>query len=393
MTHTLAARLNRPRPVAFAVSLLLAWLLLALIAFALRRGPIQDDLAARATAAVRAAGGVHAQVHIEGREAVVTGRFPSAAAAEQARASAAVSGTTSARLGDDVVIATEAARALVLSLTGAGLSIDATVPDRQARASLLAAVADATGGSVSGRVLVDPAVAEPPVDAVPALAAALRGVPGNHTATVRGTTVAVSGAVPDAAARDRLSAAVLSAAGAAVPGVTVRDQLTVPRPGAAAPGRSATSEGSTPRTGTTAASPGATSSGGTSPGDVSGGEAATLAAVRAALGPDGVTFPVAGAALSAAARARLDQIAEVLRAGHVTVLVGGYTDVSGPSPLNQALSLDRAQAAADYLIRRGVPADRVRAAGFGSREPVGDNDTSTGRAANRRIEITPVSPR
>jgi len=403
MTHTLAARLNRPRPVAFAVSLLLAWLLLALIAFALRRGPIQDDLAARATAAVRAAGGVHAQVHIEGREAVVTGRFPSAAAAEQARASAAVSGTTSARLGDDVVIATEAARALVLSLTGAGLSIDATVPDRQARASLLAAVADATGGSVSGRVLVDPAVAEPPVDAVPALAAALRGVPGNHTATVRGTTVAVSGAVPDAAARDRLSAAVLSAAGAAVPGVTVRDQLTVPRPGAAAPGRSATSEGSTPRTGTTAASSGATSSGatssgatssgGTSPGDVSGGEAATLAAVRAALGPDGVTFPVAGAALSAAARARLDQIAEVLRAGHVTVLVGGYTDVSGPSPLNQALSLDRAQAAADYLIRRGVPADRVRAAGFGSREPVGDNDTSTGRAANRRIEITPVSPR
>ncbi|SNQ49453.1 Outer membrane protein/peptidoglycan-associated (Lipo)protein [Frankia canadensis] len=359
MTQSLAARLNRPRPVAFAVSLLLAWLLLALIAFALRRGPIQEDLAARATAAVKAAGGVHAQVHIEGREAVVTGRFPNAAAAEQARASAAVAGTTSARLGDDVVIASEPARPLVLAVAGSGMSIDATVPDRAARASLLAAVADAAGGTVRGQIRVDPAVAEPPVEAVPALAAALRGVPGDHSATLRGATVAVAGSVPDAAAGQRLSAAVLSAAGATVSGVTVRDQLTVRRSAA---------------TGT-------------------GSSAAERAAVRAALGSDGVTFPVAGSVLNAAARARLDQIAEVLRAGQVTVLVGGYTDTSGPSPLNQALSLDRAQTAADYLVRKGVPADRVRAAGFGSREPVGDNGTPAGRAANRRIEITPVTVR
>ncbi|MCM3884499.1 OmpA family protein, partial [Frankia sp. R82] len=145
MTQSLAARMNRPRPVAFAVSLLLAWLLLALIAFALRRGPIQDDLATRASAAVRAVGGVHAQVHIEGREAVVTGRFPSAAAAEQARASAAVSGTTSARLGDDVVIVTEPARPLVLAVSGGVLSVTATVADRDSRDALLAAVADAAG--------------------------------------------------------------------------------------------------------------------------------------------------------------------------------------------------------------------------------------------------------
>ncbi|CAO5254674.1 OmpA family protein [Frankia sp. AgKG'84/4] len=361
MTHSLAARLNRPRPVAFAVSLLLAWLLLALIAFALRRGPIQDDLAARATAAVKAAGGVHAQVHIEGRTAVVTGRFPSAAAAEQARASAAVSGTTSARLGDDVVIASEPARALVLAVIGRDLSITATVPDRDSRARLLAAVADAGGGTVRGTVTVDPTVAEPPVEAVPALAAALRRVPGSHSATLGAGTVAVAGSVPDADTARRLGAAVLAAAGSAVPEVTLRDQLVLPRPAPAAP-------------------------------PVPGGSASTEAAVRAALGPSGVTFPVSGSRLNAAARARLDQVAAVLRGGNVTVLVGGYTDTTGPARVNQALSLSRAQAVAGYLLRQGVPAARVRAAGFGSAEPAGDNRTARGRAANRRIEITLAPP-
>ncbi len=352
MTQSLAARMNRPRPVAFVVSLLLAWLLLALIAFALRRGPIQDDLAARATAAVKAAGGVHAQVHIEGRTAVVTGRFPSAAAAEQARASAAVSGTTSARLGDDVVIASEPARALVLAVVGKDLSITATVPDRDSRARLLAAVADAGGGTVRGTVTVDPTVAEPPVEAVPALAAALRRVPGSHSATLGAGTVAVAGSVPDADTARRLGAAVLAAASSTVPGVTLRDQLVQP---AAAP-------------------------------------ASTEAAMRAALGTSGVTFPVSGSRLNAAALARLRQVAAVLRGGNVTVLVGGYTDTTGPVGVNQALSLSRAQAVAGYLVRQGVPADRVRAAGFGSAEPVGDNRTARGRAANRRIEITPLPP-
>ncbi|WP_308222417.1 OmpA family protein [Frankia sp. AgB32] len=369
------------------MSLLLAWLLLALIAFALRRGPIQDDLAARASAAVKAAGGVHAQVHIEGRTAVVTGRFPSAAAAEQARASAAVSGTTSARLGNDVVIASEPARPLVLAVVGKDLSITATVPDRDSRARLLAAVADAGGGAVRGTVTVDPTVAEPPVEAVPALAAALRRVPGNHSATLRSGAVAVAGSVPDAATARSLGAAVLAAAGPSVPGATLSDQLVVPRsaPASAAPTPSAP-------TPSAAGSSGAASSGAAPSGSGADSAGSTQAAVRAALGAAGVTFPVSGSRLNAAARARLDQVAAALRAGTITVLVGGYTDTSGPSRVNQALSLSRAQTVADYLVSRGVPAERVRAAGFGSEEPVGDNRTARGRAANRRIEIIPVPP-
>ncbi|WP_261569319.1 OmpA family protein [Frankia gtarii] len=388
MSPSLAARLHRPRPVAFAVSLVLAWLLLALIAFALRRGPIQDDLAARATAAVRAAGGVHAQVRIEGRDAIVSGRFPNAAAAEQARVSAAVSGTTSARLGGDVVIATRPAKPLVLAVAGGGLAVTATVPDGASRAALLAAVADAAGGTVRGQVLVDPTAAEPPVEAVAALATALRGVAGEHCATVSGTTVALTGGAPDEAARRRLGAAVLAATSSAVPGATLADHVVVTRAGsdsAARPGRAPAAS----------QRPGSSAPGGTSAesGATSTGSAGTLAAVRAALDGHGVTFPVAGARLTPSARARLDKVAEALRGGDLAVLVGGHTDISGPPALNQALSLNRAQTAADYLTSRGVPTDLVRAAGFGAREPIGNNRTPQGRAANRRVEIIPLPSR
>ncbi len=402
MSPSLAARLHRPRPVAFAVSLVLAWLLLALIAFALRRGPIQDDLAARATAAVRAAGGVHAQVRIEGREAIVSGRFPNAAAAEQARVSAAVSGTTSARLGGDVVIATRPAKPLVLAVAGGGLAVTATVPDGASRAALLAAVADAAGGTVRGQVLVDPAAVEPPVEAVAALATALRGVAGEHSATVSGTTVALTGGAPDEAARRRLGAAVLAATSSAVPGATLANHVAVTRAGsgsAARPGRapaasqqsgSSAPGGTATDSGTTATDSGTTATGS---GATSTGSSGTLAAVRAALDGHGVTFPVAGARLTQSARARLDKVAEALRGGDLAVLVGGHTDISGPPALNQALSLNRAQTAADYLTGRGVPADLVRAAGFGAREPIGNNRTPQGRAANRRIEIIPLPSR
>ncbi|MCK9876478.1 OmpA family protein [Frankia sp. Ag45/Mut15] len=379
MTQSLAARMNRPRPIAFAVSLLLAWLLLALIAFALRRGPIQDDLSTRASAAVRAVGGVHAQVRIEGREAVVTGRFPNAAAAEQARASAAVSGTTSARLGADVVIATEPARPLVLAVTGGVLTVTATVADRESRDALLAAVADAAGkagkAEVRGRITLDPRVGEPSLGAVPALAAAVQGVSGDHAVTLLGSTVELTGRVADPAAGRRLEATSLDAARASVPGVTVQNHLAIPAAAAK------------PSTGSPAGG-GAASSGGVGSGGAAGdGATEVLGAVRAALGEGGVTFPVSGATLSPAVRVRLDRVADVLRGGDLTVLVAGHTDATGPSTVNQALSVQRAEAVADYLAGRGVPRERLRAAGFGALEPVGDNGTRAGRAANRRVQI------
>ncbi len=49
--------------------------------------------------------------------------------------------------------------------------------------------------------------------------------------------------------------------------------------------------------------------------------------------------------------------------------------------------MQRAEAARDYLVARGVNPRQVQVAGRGEREPVADNGTEAGRARNRRVEI------
>ncbi|WP_313954607.1 OmpA family protein [Frankia sp. EI5c] len=117
----------------------------------------------------------------------------------------------------------------------------------------------------------------------------------------------------------------------------------------------------------------------------------TREALRAALAGTSLTFAVGDAALDASVRSGLDRVARALLPGDLTVLVGGHTDSTGPLALNQVLSLDRASAAREYLVLRGVPVERVRAAGFGPDQPVADNATVSGRAANRRVDVTPIT--
>ena len=59
---------------------------------------------------------------------------------------------------------------------------------------------------------------------------------------------------------------------------------------------------------------------------------------------------------------------------------------------NNPLSFDRANSARDYLVSRGVAAQRVATDGRGSREPVASNGTDRGRAQNRRVEIYVAEP-
>ena len=69
------------------------------------------------------------------------------------------------------------------------------------------------------------------------------------------------------------------------------------------------------------------------------------------------------------------------------VEVTGHTDSSGDEVWNRRLSLERATAVAEYLVRRGVPRHRIIVAGVGSSEPIADNALRYGRRLNRRIEI------
>jgi OmpA-OmpF porin, OOP family len=65
--------------------------------------------------------------------------------------------------------------------------------------------------------------------------------------------------------------------------------------------------------------------------------------------------------------------------------IHGHTDDRGPRSTNIALSLARAIAVKDYLVGRGLSADRLTALGFGPDRPAASNRTESGRARNRRI--------
>jgi OOP family OmpA-OmpF porin len=69
------------------------------------------------------------------------------------------------------------------------------------------------------------------------------------------------------------------------------------------------------------------------------------------------------------------------------VEVAGHTDSVGSDAYNQKLSEGRAKAVVDYFVSQGVPADRLKAVGYGKTKPVASNKTEEGRAQNRRVEL------
>lgn len=69
------------------------------------------------------------------------------------------------------------------------------------------------------------------------------------------------------------------------------------------------------------------------------------------------------------------------------VNVCGHTDATGGAEHNLKLSLDRAQSVADGLATRGVEKGRLKVQGLGSTYPLAGNDTTEGKALNRRTEI------
>ncbi len=70
--------------------------------------------------------------------------------------------------------------------------------------------------------------------------------------------------------------------------------------------------------------------------------------------------------------------------------VEGHTDSVGSSKLNQKLSDSRANSVRDFLIEKGIGADRLTAIGYGEDKPIATNNTRAGRKSNRRVEINLV---
>ena len=67
--------------------------------------------------------------------------------------------------------------------------------------------------------------------------------------------------------------------------------------------------------------------------------------------------------------------------------IAGHTDADGSDSHNQDLSERRAKSVVAWLVAHGIEASRLTPVGRGESEPIADNDTSAGRALNRRVEV------
>lgn len=88
----------------------------------------------------------------------------------------------------------------------------------------------------------------------------------------------------------------------------------------------------------------------------------------------------------------LDDVAKILVDNpRVKILIEGHTDSVGSDAYNLNLSKARAESVMKYLVDKGIPGARLKAAGFGESTPIADNTTASGRAKNRRVEFTIIS--
>jgi len=105
------------------------------------------------------------------------------------------------------------------------------------------------------------------------------------------------------------------------------------------------------------------------------------------LTPGAIEFDTGSDRLSAASRDAVTDLAAVVKRCPGSLIIAGHTDDVGEADNNQQLSWQRARAVKAALVTAGVRSERLRAVGFGEARPVAVNDSSDGRALNRRIEI------
>jgi outer membrane protein OmpA-like peptidoglycan-associated protein len=101
-----------------------------------------------------------------------------------------------------------------------------------------------------------------------------------------------------------------------------------------------------------------------------------------------IFFETDKTSLLPASFAELDRLRDILQKDtSLHIAIEGHTDNTGSETHNKALSLGRANAVVEYLIKNGIPKIRLQANGYAAEKPIASNDTEEGKAKNRRVEF------
>ena len=101
-----------------------------------------------------------------------------------------------------------------------------------------------------------------------------------------------------------------------------------------------------------------------------------------------ILFETGSAVLSDSAKQNLINLNRVLKKYPENIIVvQGHTDSTGTAAYNQTLSEQRAKAVYDFILENGLKTSSLSYKGFGMNNPIADNNTTEGRAKNRRVEL------
>lgn len=103
---------------------------------------------------------------------------------------------------------------------------------------------------------------------------------------------------------------------------------------------------------------------------------------------NGIRFDVNKSTIKPESNGAINEIFELMqKQTELNFSVEGHTDSDGNEDFNQSLSEQRAKAVMERLVSMGVSSNRLKSAGWGESKPIGGNDTSEGKANNRRVEF------
>ncbi len=103
----------------------------------------------------------------------------------------------------------------------------------------------------------------------------------------------------------------------------------------------------------------------------------------------GITFGTGSSVkLNTSSNVSLNKLVNIMNENPaLKIRLEGHTSNTGNADANMTLSENRANAVKDYLVKKGISADRITVEGYGGTQPIADNKTAAGKKKNTRVEI------